>query len=181
MEYLSIEQCQALKEAGFQEIPGFEGRYLIDREGTLYSVPRIKTKGGYLKKTIRDDYAGYNLTVSHTNYRWYPAHRLMALTFLGQPYEPMQVNHKNGIKDDNRLENLEWCTGKQNIRHRIETLGVDLSGTRNGRAKLTEADIKQIRKRYAETPEGAWTIAKDYGVAPGHITDIINRKRWRHI
>ncbi len=67
-------------------------------------------------------------------------HRCVAMEFIPNPHKKNEVNHKNGIKTDNRIENLEWCTSSENKRHAVNILGKKL-----GVRKLTEQDADLIR------------------------------------
>lgn len=98
-------------------------KYLVSRDGSVFSCksgaikklsPR-KTKKGYLEVYLRKDDKRYCLRV----------HRLVALTFIKNPFLKKEVNHKNGVKTDNRVENLEWSTPLENTRHSIEVLKID--------------------------------------------------------
>lgn len=76
-------------------------------------------------------------------------HRLVAEAFLGAIPAGMQINHLNGVKHDNRIENLEICTASENTAHGFRVLGRHpcrnpLPGSKNGRAKLTDANIPEI-------------------------------------
>lgn len=101
---------------------GYEGLYLIDSLGNIVSCPRqngsrfvnqykilgTKTnKFGYKEVALSKD--GKTKTVL--------LHRLIAIHFVDNPHNLPCVNHKNGIKTDNRIENLEWCTKSQNTKH----------------------------------------------------------------
>lgn len=103
------------------EIPGWEGRYEVSNDGLVRSwagkhgnllKPHLlkpkKDRYGYLVVCLRDRKA------ERTEYP--TVHRLVAMAFLEEINKP-QVNHKNGIKTDNRVENLEWVTNSENIQH----------------------------------------------------------------
>ena len=95
-------------------IKGFEN-YQITTDGKIYS---IKTKK-WLKASF-DKYGYMQICLKSTKYFCFRVHRLVAITYLELTNYKNIVNHKNGIKIDNRVENLEWCTQKQNIKHSWE-------------------------------------------------------------
>jgi hypothetical protein len=111
------------------------------------------------------------------------AHDLVATEFIGPRPKNIQVNHKDGNKLNNHLSNLEYVTCLQNIRHAINVLKIDWGsqrrGSMNGRAKLTEDDVREIRKRHTWFDESA--LAREFGVAHCSINRITKRQTWKHI
>ena len=103
-------------------------------------------------------------------------HRLVAFAFIPNPENKPEINHKNGIRNDNRVENLEWVTGLENKLHRSRVLGLEI-GEKHHAAKLTNADIPVIRAR-AASGETYASIAKDYPVARTVISRIARGIAW---
>lgn len=102
---------------GFIFIKGYETLYCISRKGDIYSW----TKNNFLNKSKqRDGYMQVCLT-KNGQPKGITVHRLVALTYLKKPNGKYEVNHKNGIKADNRVENLEWVTRRDNLIHAKET------------------------------------------------------------
>lgn len=115
----------------WKDIKGYEGLYVISSLGVIKSLSRIvkmprfksfrkgrtikqfESKNGYLRVTLSKDKDIKNFLV----------HRLVLTTFNDCENKNMQVNHINGNKLNNSLENLEWCTPKENINHSINELG----------------------------------------------------------
>ena len=98
----------------WRDVPRYEGLYQVSNCGRVRSTrtqqvlrPDRSVHGGYLR---------YTLSANNRAAR-YRAHRLVAEAFVPNPYNKPQVNHKNGIKTDNRADNLEWCTASENQRH----------------------------------------------------------------
>jgi len=110
---------------------------------------RIPFKGQVLKKRYdRKGYVRYRIYDSSRASKTFRAHRLVVEAFIGEIPEGLQVNHKNGVKDDNRVENLEICTNAENQRHAHRT-GLatvpDNNGSANGMAKLNESIVEAMR------------------------------------
>lgn len=111
----------------WKDIPGFEGIYKINKKGEVKSLNRIKRgKGGstivvkekILKQSLdrKNGYLMVTLTKNEKrkNYR---IHKLVANLFIPNPNNYPQVNHIDGNKFNNTVDNLEWCTPQENIQH----------------------------------------------------------------
>jgi hypothetical protein len=97
----------------FIDIPGFENLYSINRQGQIKSIRFNRI----LKiKTSKEWYPRTNFNVKGKKTHIY-VHRLLALVFIPNPGNKPHINHINAIKYDNRLENLEWVTHKENMEH----------------------------------------------------------------
>lgn len=130
-------------------------------------------RGGYLFVNLYKD--GMHMGV---------VHQIVAKSFFIKKDSKDVVNHKNGIKTDNRLENLEYCSHSENTKHAIR-LGLvnvpDNRGERSGHAKLTESDIKLIRQEYSEGIMNQRELGVKFKVRQQQICRIINKKRWAHV
>lgn len=113
-------------------VKGWEGFYEVDKLGNVFSLPRtVQFIDGrmfhfkYRKRKIVIAGMGYAMLVlcNGTIKKTVSVHRLMAFTFFGDPTGNRDhVNHKNGVKTDNRIENLEWVTRNENIQHSYDIL-----------------------------------------------------------
>lgn len=107
----------------------------------------------------------------------YFVHRLVAQKYIKNPSNKLQVNHKNGIKTDNRVENLEWVTNQENRNHAIKN-GLHLIGSKCPYAKLTEDDVLYILK-HKELKNSE--LSKLFNVTRSCIYDIRSGRSWKQL
>lgn len=161
------------------EIPGQDGRYEVSDSGDVRSVRFNKslTKSALLKQGFCRGYC----TVQLRFRKRFTVHRLVMLAFVGErPEDRPHINHKNGIKTDNRLENLEYVTRSQNQKHAYATGLGDNHGENHSRHKLTNDKIFEIRRRIANGERNG-AIAKDLGVHQSNISHIKSGRIWSHL
>jgi len=98
-------------------IPGFEGYYSATSDGKIYRHARKNVKAGWIKERRNREYSRVPLSKVGEGRKWLHVHRLIAMTFIPNPENKPQVNHKNCNKHDNRVTNLEWVTWRENWEH----------------------------------------------------------------
>jgi hypothetical protein len=118
--------------------------YLISDRGTVISLKRNII---FKKQYDACGYVQYNFCIKGVH-KAFLAHRLVAMTFLPNENNYPQVNHINGIKADNRVENLEWCTSAYNCQHAWDN-GLNKGGGQKGvpkkKRRLSAEQVRQIR------------------------------------
>jgi ribosome-binding protein aMBF1 (putative translation factor) len=112
------------------------------------------------------------------------AHRLVYEVFVGPIPEGMQINHKNGIKDDNRPENLEVVTASENKLHAHRVLGLpgninSMPGETNPRAKVNWDQVREIRRRYAVGGISQQALADEFRLDQTVVSRIVRGTIWK--
>ena len=180
-----------MTEEIWKDIPGYEGLYKVSSLGNVMS---FQTEGLFGKGNAgrlmaqHPDKCGYmyvELRNKHKKRQKISVHRLVAITFIPNPDNLPQVNHKDEIRDHNNVDNLEWCSVLYNQRygHRRERSSISSTGENNPRAILTENDVLEIRQTYApgDKEYGVRGLSEKYGVAYVTIQKIVQGKLWKHL
>lgn len=164
------------------EIDGLNKKYLINEDGDIFDIKEKKTRKPEISKR------GY-LRVSFYLYGKYKkrfVHRLVLATF--NPVENMdklQVNHIDGNKQNNNINNLEWCTNKENLEHAWET-GLcsncicNKSGDEAHHKKLSSEKVKLI-KQDLKNGISYRQIGKKYDIAFSTVSQIANGITWKDV
>lgn len=109
-------------------------------------------------------------------------HRLIWICANGDIPDKIEVNHKNGIKDDNRLDNLELTTKSENAIHSKRVLGNkggSCRGEDNANTKLKKWQVLEIKKKYIRGIITIKILAKEYNVSMGNVADILHERTWK--
>lgn len=174
----------------WKEVIGYETLYAVSNLGRIKAFAKHIDSGkchrswdehilkcasdqrGYLKTNLAKD--GVNRTVK--------VHRIVAQAFIPNPDNLPEVNHKDGNKQNNSVENLEWSDRLSNQRHAVKSgLWKPHYGESNGSSKLTKDDVEFIRNNYIprNSDYGANALAKQFGVHRKTIGRIASYKNWK--
>ena len=157
-------------------VVGYEGIYEVSSLGRLRNsrgkiLRQEKTWAGYLRFKLQRNRVTKRRQV----------HCLVAEAFLG-PCPPLhEVNHKNRVRGENHVGNLEYLTKSANIKHGFDALGGNpkTDGSQHWNHKLVEAEVIAIRAKRSVTPLNQ--LASEFGVSMSTISMICNRRTWTHI
>ena len=169
----------------WHDVKGYEGIYQITINGDVRRLPQIIMNSNRRQKLHAKSIPGFNIKhciagrgykvvyfmVGGKKHMQY-IHRLLAEIFIPNPENLSQVNHKDGIKFNNNINNLEWCSNDFNMAHAAR-IGLM-------KRKLTTPQVIEIKQRIA-TGETHRSISIDYGVTPEMISSIKCKKAWAYI
>lgn len=160
----------------------YNNKYICDTNGKVYKTKDMGELNYYKHpKGYLHCYVGKTKAV----------HKVIAETFIPNPENKPQVNHIDGNKQNNHVDNLEWVTNKENANHAINNglwtkfvssmLTTETSqGELNSQAVLQPEDVLDIRELIKQGMR-PYKIAKVFGVSPATIYDIKSRRSWKHI
>ncbi len=173
----------------WKSIEGYNGLYEVSNFGRVksYCLDAVGLmKKDYKPKMMKDSSNGlgyrYVVLSKNNNSKNLYIHRLVLKAFVPNPQNKPQVNHKNGIKDDNKLENLEWCTRSENAKHACKMgLWSDHKGENNNYSKLNNNQVVMIKKILKLKKYYQREIGKMFGVHQMTISRIQRGLIWHHV
>lgn len=168
----------------YKRIKGFP-KYAIDSDGNVWSKHRFSKwrvlKGGWVRSNSKGGLKGkrYKTVQLRKNGRsfYMTVHRLVWKVFNGDIPSGIEINHKDGNKKNNKLNNLELSTKKDNIKHAVEN-GLYLSGENHGNSILTWKKVRKIRKLVKGGMQQK-DLALQFGVSPSTISAVHRKIVWK--
>lgn len=164
----------------WRDIPGYPGYKASDdgqvasfkKDSSGYILKQHEASNGYMRVAIRKGKTHKGICAG--------VHRFVAAAFIPNPDNLPEVNHKNGDKKDNRVENLEWVTSSQNKLHAYRVLGKQSAAKGkhfNREAKLTPTEVRIIRT----SSLGLSELAEYFGVDQSTVYNVRKRKTYKYV
>ncbi|HJZ23679.1 MAG TPA: NUMOD4 domain-containing protein [Candidatus Babeliales bacterium] len=172
----------------WKDIIGYEGLYQVNNLGKIKTLSGFVRHNLYGKMKVNEKihkeyytsrgYVRVNLR-KNNKLKTHHVHRLVALSFIPNPNNKYQINHINGIKIDNKVENLEWCTNEENRIHAISN-NLIKKGELLPQSKLKNNDIMKIFE-FRNQGKTQREIAMLFNIGQQTVSRILLRKNWVHV
>ena len=176
-----------LAELDIEDLPGeqwrdikdFEGYYQVSNRGIVKSFHKGKVT--ILKQQVTKGYLRVELQCPGKK-RKVDVHILVAEVFLLNPENKPEVNHEDGVKSNNCVENLKWSAPSENRRHAVK-MGLQRSGCDRPGATLTLEQVRELRRNYKAHDKkfGKKAFAKKFGVSESTIYKVLNGIRYKNV
>lgn len=164
------EKNKTLSMEIWNDISGYNGLYQISTLGRVRSLKNKKAK--ILSQAFKDGYKVISL-YRNGNGRMFRVHRLVALSFIDNPKRKPCIDHINGMRDDNRVENLRWCTKKENANYDIAIMNY-----RNNAISKRGKNVRQYENGvWVADYAGCNEASRMTGICNSSISDCCNGKR----
>lgn len=173
----------------WKDIVGYEGYYQVSNRGRVRSLGfLINNRGGSTRykpgriRKLSNHSNGYKFVKLFNAEQCY-IHRLVLSTF--RPLDNMdalEVNHKDGDKTNNNLDNLEWVTHRENQQHSYDT-GLHVKGENHPQAKLADKEVMYIRQNYipCHPTFGGKALAKRFGISRAQVSRVVHHSRRKEV
>jgi hypothetical protein len=161
----------------WKRVPNFS-KYFVSDLGNVKSF--MEHEDGLLLKTAVDACGYVRIRIfNDKGYRkTWKMHRLVLYAFLGD--SELQVNHKNGVKSDNKLSNLEYCTKSENLKHAYRIGIASNKGERHPNSKIKDSDAIKMRELYGNNVTQK-SLSELYNLSVQTVSNIVNNKTWTHV
>ena len=168
----------------WRDIPGYEGLYQVSSIGRVRSFVSWRGKVDRIMVGSRHSDGYWQVSLRKGGKRTTrKVHVFVLAAFVGPVPNGMEINHINGNKQDNRLENLEYCSRSENLLHSYRVL--DRKRAHNagekGNSRLIESDVRRIRYLFGTGKYTKKELGDMFGIRPGTVQAIVHRRRWKHI
>ena len=178
-----MKYYRARMQEEWKPLKDYEGLYEISNKGRVLRLGRIITDSLGRKRPIKDLLLKPQINIENgyvyvhlgkgDKRKLVSLHRLVAKNFIPKVSGKTYVNHIDGNKENNRVENLEWVTAQENTLHAYENGLLRNYGERNGWSKLTNKEAKEIKDLYFNDFYNQDELAELYEVSQGTISHLV--------
>ena len=165
----------------WRDVVGYEGLYQVSNMGRVKNISY--GDGAKIRKPVLNTPAYFSMVLyKDSKPTATRIHVLVAKAFIPNPEIKLVVNHRDGNKLNNRVDNLEWVTQSENLQHAYDT-GLKKSGHEHSRAKLTVEQVRYIREVCIPDDRafGFNALARKFNVSASNIERVYKRERYKNV